>query len=78
MTLNLFCKDSVIRRQSILLFVCIACLLPVRAHNNQTLNAKNDYLLIINTYTSDAPWSNAIIEPVKKWVSAGRNVAVFV
>lgn len=78
MTLNLFCKDSVIRRQSILLFVCIACLLPVRAHNNQTLNAKNDYLLIINTYTSDAPWSNAIIEPVQKWVSAGRNVAVFV
>lgn len=41
-------------------------------------NIKNDYLLVINTYTSDAPWSNAIIEPVQKWVSTERNVAVFV
>lgn len=78
MKLNFFCVGSALRRQSLLLFVCIAFSLPVRAQDNQTLNVKNDYLLIINTYTSDAPWSNAIIEPVQKWVSAERNVAVFV
>lgn len=48
------------------------------SRDNHMPNIKNDYLLVINTYTSDAPWSNAIIEPVQKWVSTERNVAVFV
>lgn len=48
-------------------------------HTNgkESPNLNNDYLLIINTHTSDSPWSNAIIEPVQKWISTERNIAVF-
>lgn len=67
----------------LLSLVCVVSVLTVQANDNQaygnqTLNFKGDYLLVINTYTSDAPWSNAIIEPVQKWVSMEHDVAVFV
>ena len=47
------------------------------ANDNKLPNLKSDYLLVINAYTSDAPWSNEIIEPVQKWISTERNIAVF-
>lgn len=48
------------------------------SHESHVLSTQRDYLLVINTYTSDVPWSNAIIEPLQKWVSMGCDVAVFV
>lgn len=48
-----------------------------QARDDHAFSLKRDYLLVINTYTADAPWSNAIIEPVQKWVSAERDLAVF-
>lgn len=51
----------------------------VHANKDQAISdIKYDYLLVINTYTADAPWSNALIECVQKWVSAERDIAVFV
>lgn len=41
-------------------------------------NFKTDYLLIINTYTSDAPWSNAIIDPVQHFLASDEQTAVYV
>ena len=49
----------------------------IQGRDNHAFNLENDYLLIINTYTADAPWSNDIIEPVREWMSAERNLAVF-
>lgn len=42
------------------------------------LPEKDNYLLIINTYTSDAPWSNAIINPVQRWAVAEEHIDVYV
>ena len=39
---------------------------------------QSDYLLILNTYTSDAPWSNAIISPVLQWLNMERKTEVYV
>jgi len=38
----------------------------------------NDYLLILNTYTSDAAWSNAIITPVLQWVTTEGKAEMYV
>lgn len=48
------------------------------APDNQPSNFMGDYLLVLNTYTSDAPWSNAIIEPIHKQFSAGHNTTIFI
>lgn len=48
----------------VLLFVQTA-----HAQEGLARNIDNDYLLVINSYTSDAPWSNAIIEPVQEWMN---------
>ena len=39
---------------------------------------KNDYLLIINTYSSNAPCSNAIINSVQNWLNTDNTTAVYV
>lgn len=36
-----------------------------------------DYLLILNSYTNDAPWSSAIISPVQHWGATDKNIPVF-
>ena len=38
---------------------------------------KKDYLLILNSYTSDAPWSNAILSPLQHWTSQKQNIPLF-
>ena len=78
MKLNIYYRTSTLRQWSLLLIASVVFTLMAQAHDNQTLNIKKDYLLIINTYTSDAPWSNAIIEPVQKLLSNERGVATFV
>lgn len=63
-----------------LLFFLVVGIMYVKtaqAHDVHASSLKKDYLLVINTYTADAPWSNAIIEPVQKWVSVERDFAVF-
>lgn len=75
---NSYCGIATLCQRSLLLLAGIAFALTSQAQGNQPRNLKNDYLLVVNTYTSDAPWSNAIIEPVQKWVSAEHGVAVFV
>ena len=37
-----------------------------------------DYLLVLNTYTSDAPWSNAIISPVQRMIAADSSTNIFI
>lgn len=78
MKLNSSRGFSTLRQCSLLLFACLACMFTSRAQGNQSLNIKSDYLLVINTYTVDAPWSNAIIEPVQEWISADPGITFFV
>lgn len=59
------------------LTINIAFIRTAQARNDHAFSLPNDFLLVINTYTADAPWSNAIIEPVQKWISAERDFAVF-
>ncbi len=78
MKINLYSSITALRWWSLLLLTGVMLLLTFRAQGNRPLNIKSDYLLVINTYTSDAPWSNGIIEPVQKWLPAECGVAVFV
>lgn len=52
------------------LFLCISSV----AWTNQSLSATKDYILILNSYTSDAAWSNAIITPLQQLLSANTEV----
>lgn len=63
-----------------ILFLIVSIMLSgtAQATDDELSNLKRDYLLVINTYTADAPWSNALIEPVQKWVAAKHDVAIFV
>ena len=78
MKLNLYYKIFALRQRSLFLLTDVMFILTAQARDNQPLNIKGDYLLVINTYTSDAPWSNAIIEPVQKWISTEHSVAIFI
>ena len=78
MKLNSSRGISTLHQWCLLLFTALAFVLPAQGQGNKPLNIKSDYLLVINAYTSDAPWSNALIEPVQKWVSAEQGVALFV
>lgn len=75
---SLYCGVFAFGQWYLFLLISVAFVRTAQARDNHMPNIKNDYLLVINTYTSDAPWSNAIIESVQKWVSTERNVAVFV
>lgn len=72
MKLNSSRGISTLHQWSLLLFTALAFVLPAQGQGNKPLNIKSDYLLVINAYTSDAPWSNALIEPVQKWVRPNR------
>ena len=39
---------------------------------------KKDYVLVINSYTDDAPWSAAIITPLRAYVDSDINTAFFI
>lgn len=56
-------------KKSYFLFLAFLFFMTVHAKNTLALNTQSDYLLIVNTYTPDAPWSNALIEPVQKWMN---------
>ena len=50
----------------------------VHAQLGDTSGFKDNYLLIINTYSSNAPCSNAIINSVQKQLSVDNTTAVYV
>lgn len=40
--------------------------------------SQSEYLLVLNTYTSDAAWSNAIISPVMQWINTDKKMYMYV
>lgn len=64
-------------QKSILLFILFVPVLTVHAQKNKPIKISGDYLLVVNTYTPDALWSSAIIEPVQDWMLA-EHMPVFV
>lgn len=52
--------------------------ITLHAQSEDAAGFKNDYLLIINTYSSNAPCSNAIINSVQKRLSVDNTTAVYV
>ncbi len=65
-------------RGRLFLFFYVTFFTICQSQESRAFTSQKDYLLVINTYTSDAPWSNAIIEPLQKWISMEEDVAVFV
>lgn len=70
-------------RVRINIFVWLAVILhslPASAVTSvpEQTNRKSDDLLIINTYTSDTPWSNEIIELVQHAFATNQQIAVYV
>lgn len=51
---------------------------PVRGgvQPDSSFTIDKDYLLAINAYTSDAPWSNTVLDPVRHWAT-GSNRTLF-
>ncbi len=62
----------------IILFFGLLFSITVRAQSEDASGFKNDYLLIINTYSSNAPCSNAIINSVQQRLSVDNTTAVYV
>ena len=54
-------------------------ILPVKARvlQDSVFTINKDYLLVVNTYTSDASWSNAVLEPIRHW-AANDNRTIFI
>lgn len=69
MKFNLILGMSARMWQGYLLFFVLFSTLTLQAQNNSAVGVGGNCLLIINTYTSDAPWSNGFIEPVQKWMN---------
>lgn len=53
-------------------------MLPVELFAGPRLNEpQKDYLLVINSYTSDMPWSMAIINPLRKYIASTPEVDIY-
>ena len=63
-------------RKAILLVSLCLWTLTVFPQVKEDTIFQSDYLLILNTYTSDAPWSNAIISPVLQWLNGKKNRSI--
>lgn len=64
-------------RQIGLLFSLLAPVSTIHAQENNSIKFSGDYLLVVNTYTPDAQWSSAIIEPLQDWMLT-EQMTVFV
>ncbi len=53
----------------------LACAINLVAKNS---DSNKDYLLVLNSYTSDATWSNALITPIQQELVAGSNLDFYV
>lgn len=56
------------------LLFCIS----INVKANDKLHSSNDYLLVINSYTADATWSNSMIGPLQKTIAANSGLNFFV
>ncbi len=65
-------------KSCILLFFGLLFHLTTPAQSENVSDFKKDYLLIINTYSSNAPCSNAIINSVQERLSTDNTTAVYV
>ena len=65
------------RKAALLVSLCL-CTLTVFPQVKEDSIFNSDYLLILNTYTSDASWSNAIISPVLQRLNEERKTGVYV
>ena len=55
------------------IFVCFSVTVQAQISQNNSF-ANKDYLLVINTYTSDASWSSDILESVQHWANHENRV----
>lgn len=44
----------------------------------ESINSTKNYLLVLNNYTSDAVWSNAIINPIQRDITANPDLDIYV
>lgn len=66
------------RRNCIILLLGLFSAVSVYAQQENLPGFKKDYLLIINTYSSNAPCSNAIINSVQEHLTTDTTTAVYV
>ena len=64
-------------QKNIGLFILFVSMLTAHAQENTPVKFSGDYLLVVNTYTPDAQWSRAIIEPIQSWM-LDEHMPVFV
>ena len=74
----LILNNPIIRNAVLLASIMFFSTYSFAAQSDSTTSVKDNYLLIVNTYTSDAAWSNAIIDPVQHWAVAEGQVDVYV
>lgn len=69
MKFNLLHRMSVMSRRCCFYLGVLLSFLTAYAQDSHALIVNSDYVLVVNAYTSDAPWSNDIIEPVQRWMN---------
>lgn len=65
-------------RSCLVLFLGLMFAFPIRAYGESHSVSKGEYVLIINTYTSGAPWSNELIESIQKIISENGKVGILI
>lgn len=65
-------------KQLILWTIAGLSLLPLEAFSGpKPGEPQKDYLLVVNSYTSDMPWSMAIINPLRKYIASKPEVDIY-
>lgn len=65
-------------RQLVLWTIAGLFMLPTEALAGPKLNEpQKDYLLVVNSYTSDMPWSMAIINPLRKYIASKPEIDIY-
>lgn len=59
-------------------FIGLLFCISINGNTNNNAHPSNDYLLVINSYTADATWSNAIITPLQQTMAANSGLNFFV
>lgn len=67
-------RHKIILRSIMQLFLCM----PVIVSANQSPPEAKQYLLVLNSYTADATWSNAIISPIQQKMAEYPDLDVYV
>lgn len=73
-----FYSFRVYTKSCIILIISLLSVFSLYAQEDYFLQSQRDYILIINTYSSNAPGSNAIINSVQKRMAEDNKTAVYV